>query len=122
MLLPALGQARGIAQLIAFDALLAARDNNPDRAAESLTAIFNTARLIGQEHTLIASLVAIAIQTEGENMLLHILYNHPDLLNESHLAAIAHTAAVSGRTARQLDFATERRMFGDFLQRAYTDD
>ncbi len=122
VLLPALGQARGIAQLIAFDALLAARDKNPDRAAESLTAIFNTARLIGQEHTLIASLVAIAIQTEGENMLLHILHNHPDLLNESHLTAIAHTAAVSGRIARDLDFETERRVFGDFLQRAYTDD
>lgn len=122
ILLPWLGHARNNTTLIAFDAVLAARDNNPDRAAESLTAIFNTARLIGQEHTLIASLVAIAVQSEGENVLLQILHNHPDLLSGSRLTAIAHTAAVSGRTARDLDFATERRTFGDFLQRAYTDD
>lgn len=122
VLLPWITHARSNAKLIAFDAVLAARDNNPDRAAESLTAIFDTARLIGQEHTLISSLVAIAIQTMGETVLLHIIHDHPNLLSESHLAAIAHTAAVSGRIARDLDFETERRMFGDFLQRAYTDD
>lgn len=122
VLLPALGQARQISQLFAFDASHAAHHNNPDRAAESLTAVFDTARLIGQEHTLIASLVAIAIQAMGETVLLQILHDHPDLLTESHLTAIAHTAAKSGRTARALDFETERRMFGDFLQRAYTDD
>jgi hypothetical protein len=122
VLLPWITHARSNAKLIAFDAVLAARDNNPDRAAESLTAIFNTARLIGQEHTLISSLVAIAIQTMGETVLLQIIHDLPNLFDESHLTAIAHTAAVSGRTARDLDFATERRMFGDFLQRAYTDD
>lgn len=122
VLLPWLGEARTIARLITFDAVLAARANNPQRAAESLTAVFDTARLVGQEHTLIASLVTIAVQSEGERVLLHILHNHPDLLTESHLTAIAHTAAVSGRIAHNLDFETERRMFGDFLQRAYTDD
>ncbi|MCC5821873.1 MAG: DUF1700 domain-containing protein [Phycisphaerales bacterium] len=122
VLLPALGQARQISQLFAFDAAHAAHHNNPDRAAESLTAIFDTARLTGREHTLIASLVAVAIQTMGETILLQILHDHPDLFNEAHLTAIAHTASVSGRTARDLDFETERRMFGDFLQRAYTND
>jgi hypothetical protein len=122
VLLPWLGDARNIARLIAFDAVLAARADNPRRAAESLTAVFDTARLVGREHTVIASLVAMAIQSSGENVVLHILHNHPDLLTESHLTAITHTAAVSGRIARNLDFETERRMFGDFLQRAYTDD
>jgi hypothetical protein len=122
VLLPWLGHARNNSKLIAFDAVLAARDNDPDRAAESLSAVFDTARLIGQEHTLISSLVAIAIQTMGETVLLQILHDHPNLLTESHLTAIAHTAATSGRVARGLDFETERRMFGDFLQRAYTDD
>jgi hypothetical protein len=122
VLLPWLGDARNTARLIGFDAVLAARADNPERAAESLTAVFDTARLVGREHTLIASLVAMAVQGLGESVLLHILHNHPDLLTESHLTAIAHTAAVSGRIARNLDFDTERRMFGDFLQRAYTDD
>lgn len=122
VLLPWLGETRTIARLLAFDAFLAARDGNPDRTAESLTAVFNTARLVGDEHTLIASLVALAVQSLGESVLLHILRDHPDLLSESHLTAIAHTAATSGRTARRLDFETERRMFGDILQRAYTDD
>lgn len=122
VLLPALSYARQISQLMAFDATHAAHNNKPDRAAESITAVFDTARLVGQEHTLIASLVALAIQTMGETVLLQILHDHPNLLDESHLTAIAHTSAVSGRTARDLDLATERRMFGDFLQRAYTDD
>lgn len=122
VLLPALSYARQISQLMAFDATHAAHNNKPDRAAESITAVFDTARLVGQEHTLIASLVALAIQTMGETVLLQILHDHPNLFDESHLTAIAHTAAVSGRTARQLNFETERRMFGDFLQRAYTDD
>lgn len=122
VLLPWLGHSRNIAKIFAFDAVLAARDGNPDRCAKSLIAVFNSARLIGEEHTLIASLVSIAIQMLGEGVLLEILQDHPDLLSESHLSAIAHTATISSRAARDLDFATERRMFGDFLQRAYTDD
>lgn len=122
VLLPWLGQSRGIAQLIAFDALLAARNGDADRAAESFAAVFDTARLVGREHTLLASLVALSIQNLAESVLLRTLHEHPSLFNESHLTALAHTAANSGRAARDLDFATERRYFGDFLQRAFTDD
>jgi hypothetical protein len=122
VLLPALGQARSISKLMAFDALLAAQASDSERAAESITAIFDIARLIGQEHTLIASLVAMAVQSDGEKMLLHIMQDYPNALDDFHLTAIAHTAAISGRIARELDFETERRVFGDLLQRAYTDD
>lgn len=116
VLLPWLGQSRGIAQLIAFDAILA------DRAARSFAAVLDTARLVGREHTLIASLVALSIQNLAESVLLRTLHEHPDLFSESHLTALAHTAADAGRVSRDLDFATERRFFGDFLQRVYTDD
>ncbi len=122
VLLPWLGHARSNAQLIAFDAFAAAQSQDADRVGASLETVFDTARLIGQEHTLIASLVAIAIQSTGETALLQILHEHPNLLDESHLAALAHSAAVSGRIARDLDLETERRVFADFLQRAYTDD
>jgi hypothetical protein len=122
VLLPWLGHARGNAQLITFDAITAAQAQDADRSAASLAAVFDTARLVGQEHTLIASLVAIAIQSMGETALLRIVHEHPHLLDESHLTALAHTLSASGRITRDLDLETERRMFGDFLQRAYTDD
>lgn len=122
VLLPALSQARSLSQLMALDAVLAARANDPDRAAESFTAVFDTARLVGQEHTLVSSLAAAAIQTMGESVLLRILRDHPDLFTDSHLTGLAHAASRSGRHARDLDLVTERRIFADFLQRAYTDD
>lgn len=122
VLIPWFGYARDAARLIAFDAVLAAGNGDADRAARSLTAVFDTARLIGREHMLIASLVSMAIQALGEAVTLRLIHDHPGLLNESHLTAIAHAAGESGRISRDLDFGSERRMFHDFLQRAYTDD
>lgn len=121
VLLPWLGHARRSAKLIAFDAIIAAQNDDADRATSSLMAVFHIARLTGNEHTVIASRVALAIQTEAERVLLHILH-HPALLTEPHLTKIAHTASASISVARQLDFASERHMFEDVLQRTYTDD
>ncbi len=122
VLLPSLGHARGYAELIAFDAVLAARADDPSRAADSLTAVFDIARLVGQEHSIITSLLAMTIQNMGETVLIRILHDHPDLLSESNLNAITQTAANSGRISRTPDFATETRKANDLLQRIYTDD
>jgi hypothetical protein len=120
VLLPWLAETRNHARLFAFDAVLAARNGEPERAVSSLSAVFNTARLIGQEHTLIASLVAIAIQALGEDVLLRMLHDHPGILDAQHLRDLAHVIAASSQVAQRLDFATEQRMFRDMLQRAYT--
>lgn len=120
VLLPWLTETRKHAQLFAFDAMLAARNGEPERAVSSLSATFNTARLIGQEHTLIASLVAMAVQTMGEDVLLRMLHEHPGLLNAQHLRDLAHAIASSSQVTQRLDFATEKRMFRDMLQRVYT--
>jgi len=122
VLLPWLGQARSITQLLAFDALVAAREGDPVRTLESLAALFDTVRLVAQEHTLIASLVAIACQTVGENMVNHILHHHPDLLDEAHLTKLAHTLGNSARNSRNIDLETENKMFYDLLQRSFTDN
>lgn len=122
VLLPWLGQIMSITKILAFDALLAAREDNPQRTLESLTALFDTVRLVAQEHTLIASLVAIACQTLGENMVLHILHHHPDTLDETQLTALAHTLGASARAARDVDLETEHMMFYDLLQRSFTDN
>lgn len=122
VLLPWLGHAKSIAQVFALDALIAAREENPERTLESLTALFDTARLVAQEHTLIASLVAIACQTLGESMVLHILHHHPSILDETQLATLAHTLGASARAARDVDLETEHMMFYDLLQRSFTDN
>lgn len=122
VVLPWIGQAKSISQLLAFDALLAALGNDSERAHGSLTALFDTVRLLAHEHALITSLVAIACQTLGENMVLHILHHHPGILDETQLTALAHTLGASARAAREVDLETEHMMFYDLLQRSFTDN
>lgn len=122
VLLPFAGNARQIAKLIAFDAIIAAGTEDPDRTTRALNAVFRTAGLMARERFLICSLVALAIQSEGERTLLHILVHHPDLLSAEQLTEIAHTLTTSARAAHDMDFDAERLMFDDFMQRAFTDD
>lgn len=59
-LLPHLQQARDVASLLDYDALLAAVDGQPDDAIRSAHAALNVGRSIGDEPTLISQLVRIA--------------------------------------------------------------
>jgi hypothetical protein len=55
--------ARRVARLLAADAALRAEDQDPDGALDSCRAILGTARSIGDEPTLISSLVRISIDS-----------------------------------------------------------
>jgi hypothetical protein len=121
-LLPWLGRLRSVSRIIAFDASQYANEGRPDESLRSLTAVFRIAELTSQESTLIASLVAIAVQDLAQVTALHILHDHPDLFNEQQLAALSHTIARAGRASTNPDLDTEMLFFEEFMQRAYTDN
>jgi hypothetical protein len=59
-LLPHTQEARGIANLLSYDALLRAQDQDADGALESCRAVLNAGRSVGDEPCLISQLVRIA--------------------------------------------------------------
>lgn len=122
VLLPWLGHSRTAARVLCADAVLAARAGEASRAKERLTAVLQLAGLHGQEPFLISNLVGLAIEAVGQDTLLRITDEHPDLFSETDLTELCHTLASEHQRARHLDFASERMMIEDVLQRGFTDD
>lgn len=122
VLLPWLGQTRTAARILCADAVLAARAGDASRAKQRLTAVLQLAGLHGQEPFLISNLVGLAIEAVGQDTLLRITSERPDLFSEADLTELCHTLASEHQRARHLDFASERMMFEDVLQRGFTDN
>ncbi len=122
ILLPDLTNARAGARLLAFDAALAAREGDPDRAAANIGATFDLGAQLGREPFLISDLVAFAVYELGAAQLRRIIADHPGLFERDHLVQLSHTIARTRDAALTLDLHTEAYFFDDFLQRAYTDD
>lgn len=121
LLLPHLGNMRMFANLMYFDALVAARDGDHDRVYENLSAMLAMARQQSFDGTIIADLVNIAIANLTENAMQQILNEYPDTLSRSQLVALSHDLTLV-RPALHMSFEGERMMFDDVLQRTYTDD
>ncbi len=121
LLLPHLGSMRRFANLLYFDALVAARDGDHDRVYENLSAMLAMSRQQSFDGTIIADLVNIAIAHLTENAMQQILNEYPDTLSRSQLVALSHELVLV-RPALHMSFEGERMMFDDVLQRTYTDD
>jgi hypothetical protein len=120
-LLPHLGPARQIANLLCFDARLAMREGDSDRAIENYIAVFHLARQCNSEPFLISRLVGIAIHELCMNEVQWAVREYQASLTLEQLARIAHTHSLVGGS-NDMGLRTERFVFKDFLQRMYTDD
>lgn len=121
LLLPHLGRVRQLANTLAFDTLIAARESDSNRTYENLSAILALARQKSFDRTLISSLVNMAIADVAFNLIHQVLIEHPGTLTREHLVALSHELFLT-RPATEIMLEGEIMMFNDLFQRAYTDD
>jgi len=121
LLLPHLGKMRQFTNILAFDTLIAARENDGQRTYEDLSAMLALARQKSFDQTLITSLVHIAIANLTTSTLTQVIQEHPTLLTRDQLVALSHELTLT-RPSLTANFEGEIMMFEDILQRAYTDD
>lgn len=123
ILLPYLGDCRGLTQLLRFDAKLAATDADPGRVSGDLHAILGMAEHLSQSSGFVINdLVVIAIiSTVIYDLPRHYLGPDKLLMNDTQLRSLKTRL---GQLYPTITIHTEgeRMMFDDILQRAYTDD
>ncbi len=119
-LLPQLSWTRRLSILLAFDARLAREEGDTDRVVQNLISIAHLARQCSREPYLISSLVSMAIDGMFAKEIALILREDPNLFSTGQIAELAHANAMTQEA--DLNLETERMLFDDILQRAYTDD
>ncbi|MEX0678584.1 MAG: hypothetical protein WD063_15995 [Pirellulales bacterium] len=122
-LLEGLQALRQLARLVAADAWRAAAAADGTVTLADLSALLSmSAQTFQPRATLVEQLVGYAIFTQATENVRSILADFPDVLSDSQLRDLAHEIAAWRRGAMPVDFAGERIMFDDVLQRVYTDD
>ncbi|VAX41655.1 hypothetical protein MNBD_PLANCTO03-617 [hydrothermal vent metagenome] len=122
VLLPELGHMRGLAQLLAFDAHVAARTSESDRVLRDIRSMLGLAEHTNDRPILIGSLVALAINAFAINTTAQIIHEYPDLFTDEQLRELAHRHAGFMDGDPRVDLTGERWFFEDIIQRVYTDD
>ena len=122
VLLPHLGEFRGLTRLLRFEAQHAADVGDGPRVFENVRTILRLGRHVRENPTLISEMVALAMSAVATDLTRRTLTEQPDLLTREQLRALAHDLAAWGEGFPLLQFAGERAFFEDFLQRAFTDD
>jgi len=122
VLLPHLGQARGLTRLMVFDTRLAADEGDAARVERTITALADLSRQLGCEPFLISSLVGVAVHNLAGLEVARVLDDHPGLLDGPACTRLAHAFARVRPDAVHLEVVSEAYIFDDLLQRTYTDD
>ncbi|MBO6513866.1 MAG: hypothetical protein JJ974_07885 [Phycisphaerales bacterium] len=121
LLLPHLGTHRQLANMLYFETILAARDQNPALVYENLSAMLSMARHESHDGTIITDLVEIAILASTMNAMEEVLNEYPGTLSRAYLVKLTHELALC-ESVIDFSYQGEIMFFEDFLQRTYTDD
>ncbi len=120
VLLPHVQSFRSVAQLLKIDTRLAIEENDPDRAVANILATFGVAKHSAECPILVCGLVALAVSDLGLDQIEEAVMA-PDFLSPDQIESLQQT--VSELPLRDhINFAGERAMMYDILQRVYTDD
>lgn len=122
VLLPHLGTTRLLSRLLVAEARAALAAGDPRRWEESATALLGLANHSREPAYLIAQLVSISLNRTAAQEVGRLLRDSPEILDDNALQRIAHRLAALGPRDLQVSFDLERRIFDDFVQRAYSDD
>ncbi len=123
VLLPYLGQTRRMVRLLAHDGVLAAREGDGHRAAESVLAMLRIAHHTREFPCLITDLVSVALMESAAGTLGTIIEAHPSVIRDSDLVRLSHAfGTFNGGGPFELALASEQAFCDDILQRAFTDD
>lgn len=121
VLLPEIGIARGLVNVLMLDAKLAAQEQDTDRILKDIEASLRIGVQVGNTGPMISSRVAISIVQITNTTLEFLLKEHPGLLSSEELKQIAGLLNQASKNIT-MQYDMEIWMFEDFLQRAYTDD
>ncbi len=122
ILLPELGHMRGLAQLLMFDAHVAARAGESDRVVRDIRSMLGLAEHAADRPVIIANLVGIAIHAVATRTTAEIIHSYPALFTDEQLRDLAHRQAAFMDGDPRVDLTGERWFFEDVVQRVYTDD
>lgn len=122
VLLPQLSVLRQASVWLKSDLWLALETGDGERAAANLQAMLTLAKHTDETPMLINQLVKIAILHMALTEIVLALDEHAQTLTDAHLERLAHRLASFGGGSLTIDFAGERALFYDLLQRIYSDD
>lgn len=123
VLLPSLGYARQFVRLLKSDALLAAREGDGARSAQSVLAMLRVARHSKEFPCLISDLVSVALMQSAAGTLGTLMEAHAATISDGDLLQVSHAfGTFNGGAPFELSLSGEQAMFDDLLQRAFTDD
>jgi hypothetical protein len=122
-LLDGIQEQRRLPRLLHADARLAAINSDGALALADLTALIAMSEQLFQPDAfLVDQLVGIAMFGVAIDAAGTILTDSPQVFSEAQLRELAHRIAAYRGGSVAVDFETERMMFDDLLQRAFTDD
>ncbi len=116
-------EIRRVSRLLAADARRAAIAGQGATVLEDVTAILSLSeQQFAPAATLVEQLIGIAIFGQATEAVGRTLADYPAALTDEQLQHLAHRIAAYRGGTLSLDFTSERMIFDDLLQRAYTDD
>jgi hypothetical protein len=122
VLLPHLNGLRSLANILAADVRLACEEGDGARVVRNVDAMCGIADQLIPDSLLVQQFVAIGIRNIAVQELAKVIGRKPSLLTPAQLAHVAHRFARPASAAAMFDMATERTLFYDVVQHAYTDD
>lgn len=120
--MPYLGTLRLAVRLLKADAMLAAREEDTDRAVDDLVAMLGIANHAEQPPLLINQLVGTAIRAMMTTTAIGLIEHAGERFSNEALARLASAIASIPPNAFVIDLSVERLFFDDVIQRVYTDD
>ena len=121
-LLPQLSVLREAAHMLRIDALVAADRDESERVMSDVRATLGIVEHTAQMPFLISDLVSLAILNMTDGTIGRLLAGHPGVFSDAQLAELSHRLAGAREGKLDVDIDSERWMFEDILQRAYSDD
>lgn len=121
-LVPPLSSLRELAGLLSVDAAVARQARDGKRTLQDIQSILGLARQLGENASLLAALVSLAIHEKALDQIELTLREDPSLISRKDWLDLADRLSIPKVAGDLIRFDTERMNFADTLQRSFTDD
>lgn len=121
-LVPPLSSLRDLAGLLSADATVARQARDGTRALRDIHSILGLSRQLGENASLLAALVSLAIYEKALDQVELTLREDPSLISREDWLVLASRLSTPKVAGDVISFNIERTAFEDMLQRSFTDD
>ena len=122
ILLPHIQQCRRAARVLRVDMRYAMQQDDHDRAIENIETTFGLGKQVGNSPLAVCTLVGLAVQDIGFDMIQELTEDHFDSLSDEELKRLQDVAANVDFASLFTDMSVEKDCALDLLQRTYSDD